>query len=53
MTVIDDYLSLKAEADACFEEFPTYQEWLGFETIKEKAQDKHQLMYANDTADLY
>tara|TARA_R110000787_G_scaffold122477_1_gene233343 strand:+ start:24 stop:185 length:162 start_codon:yes stop_codon:yes gene_type:complete len=53
MTTIDDYLYLKEEAKACGQEFPTYQEWLGLESPKEKAQYKQQIIYDNDDYDLY
>jgi|TARA_A100001515_G_scaffold98000_1_gene78874 hypothetical protein len=49
----NDYLFAKEEAKACGQEFVSYEEWLGEESPKEKAQYKQQLIYDNDEYDLY
>ena len=49
----NDYLFAKEEAKACGQEFPSYEEWIGEESPKEKAQDRQQLIYDNDEQDLY
>lgn len=48
-----EYREAEAEARACGQEFPPFDEWAGFTSAKAKAQDRWRELESRDELDLY